>query len=57
MYQTLLKEIDIRWMMLIGLIINMFGAGMSIMFIQHIYLGMSPVVFLILSSSITDTLY
>jgi Na+/melibiose symporter-like transporter len=57
MYQALLKEVDIRWMMFIGLLINMFGAAASIMFVKGIYLGMPPVVFLLMSSTVTDTLY
>jgi len=57
MYQALLKEIDIRWMMFIGLTINMFGAASSVMFVKGYYLGMPPVIFLIMSSAITDTLY
>jgi len=57
MYQALLKEVDIRWMMFIGLLINMFGAAASIMFVKGIYLSMPPVVFLLMSSTVTDTLY
>jgi len=57
MYNSLLKEVDIRIMMFIGLLINMIGASFSVMFVKGYYLGMPPVVFLILSSTITDTLY
>jgi len=57
MYQALLKEVDIRWMMFMGLLINMVGAASSVMFVKGYYLGMPPVVFLIMSTSITDTLY
>jgi Na+/melibiose symporter-like transporter len=57
MYQALLKEVDIRWMMFIGLLINMFGCAFSIMFVKGYYLGMPPVVFLVMSSTVTDTLY
>lgn len=57
MYNAFMKEIDIRWMTFWGLVINMAGAAMSIMFIKQIYLGLSPAAFLILSTTLTDTLF
>lgn len=43
-------------MIFAGLLINFFGSFLTLLFVNQIYLGMSPMMFCILTSTVTDTL-
>ena len=56
-YSGLLKETPIRTMMIIACVINMIGAGTTVLYTLKITFGMSPLVFVVLTTTVTDTLY
>ena len=56
-YSGLLKEWETRSMMLTAMIINMVGAAMTVLFTTQRTFGLPPLVFVCLTSTVTDTLY
>lgn len=56
-YEMFLKNKGIRFMMGIACLINMIGAGFTLLFLRNITLGMDPYWFMMASSSVTDVLY
>ena len=57
LYSGLLKEVQIRYMMISACMINLVGAMTTLMYVKDITLGMSPLVFVVMTSTVTDTLY
>ena len=56
-YSGLLKEWETRTMMLTAMVINMVGAAMTVLFTTQRTFGLPPLVFVCLTSTVTDTLY
>jgi hypothetical protein len=56
-YNFYLTDKSLRFMMVIACLINFVGAVNSLLFVKEIYFGLSPLVFVILSSTVADTLY
>ena len=56
LYNIYLKEKETTIMMVIACFTNLFGSIGCILFVKEIYFGMNPLVFLILSSTVTDLL-
>ena len=56
-YNLALKEKSVRFMMVIACVTNLLGAGGTLLFLRKITFGMSPMLFMIVSSTVTDTLY
>lgn len=56
-YNLCLKEKSVRFMMVIACVTNLLGAGGTLLFLRQITFGMSPMLFMIVSSTVTDTLY
>ena len=57
MYNIWLKESEFTVMMVIACIVNFVGAFTTMMFCKGWFLGLPPVVFTIMTSTVTDTLY
>ena len=57
LYSMCLLSVQIRWMMVIACCINLFGAVTTLLFTRGMFLGMPPLVFLIMTTTVTDTLY
>jgi hypothetical protein len=56
MYSGLLKELPIRSMMAIACLLNFIGASTTVLYVKDITFGMSPLAFVVLTSTVTDTL-
>ena len=56
-YSGLLKEWEIRNMMIAAMIINMTGAATTVLFTTKHTFGLPPIAFVCLTSTVTDTLY
>ena len=57
LYNFLLSDSEIRCMMVIACITNLIGAFMSLIFVRGITLGMSPYMYTIFSTAVTEILY
>jgi hypothetical protein len=57
LYSGLLKEVQIKNMMVSACLINLVGCLSTVMYVKNITLGMSPLVFVVMTSTVTDTLY
>lgn len=57
LYSMLLKENAIRSMMIIACFINMVGAATTALYTKGITFGLSPLAFVIMTTTVTDTLY
>ena len=56
LYNVYLKERETKLMMVIACFTNLVGSIGCILFVRQIYFGMSPLAFMILSSTVTDIL-
>lgn len=56
-YAGLLKNIEIRWMMVTALILNAIGAAGTVLFTTKHTFGLPPIAFICLTTTVTDTLY
>jgi len=56
-YSGLLKDWEIRKMMIAAMIINMTGAATTVLFTTKNTFGLPPLAFVCLTSTVTDTLY
>ena len=56
LYTAVFKQSSFRKVVLAGLLINFFGSFLTLLFVNQIYLGLSPMMFCILTSTVTDTL-
>lgn len=50
------KEINFRVVVLCGVLINLVGSVLTLCFVRQIYFGMDPMLFVICTSTVTDTL-
>jgi hypothetical protein len=57
LFNIYLKEREFTVMMIIACFVNFAGSATTVMFCKGIYLGMPPFVFVLLTSTVTDTLY
>ena len=57
MFSLFLKEKEFRYMMIMACLINFFGAITTAMFCSGHDLGMTPFMFTMLTSTVTDVLY
>jgi len=56
-FNLFLKEKEFTLMMFVACIVNFVGSMTTMMFCLQIYLGLPPFLFVILTSTVTDTLY
>jgi hypothetical protein len=56
-FNLFMKNKEFTMMMIVACFINCLGSITTVLFTRGIYLGMSPYVFVILTSTVTDTLY
>jgi hypothetical protein len=56
-YSGLLKETPIRTMMIGACFINMIGAVTTVLYTLKITFGLSPLAFVVMTTTVTDTLY
>jgi len=56
LYNMYLKDKDTRVMMVIACFTNLLGSIGCILFVRQIYCGLDPLVFMIVSSTVTDLL-
>ena len=56
-FNLFMKDKEFTMMMIVACFINCIGSVTTVLFTRGIYLGMSPFVFVILTSTVTDTLY
>lgn len=56
LYNIYLKERETKIMMFIACFTNLFGSIGCILFVRQIYFGLDPLVFMILTSTVTDLL-
>ena len=56
-YNLALQDKSLRCMMVLACFINMVGSVGSMLFVREITFGLSPLVFIIATSAVTDTLY
>ena len=57
MFNLCLKESEFNLMMIIACLVNCAGSVTTMLFCLKIYLGMPPFLFVLLTSTVTDTLY
>ena len=57
LYNSYLKNKEITVMVMLACAVNFIGSAFTIMFCTKHYLGLPPVVFVVLTSAVTDTLY
>ena len=57
LFNVYLKEKEFSVLMIIACFVNFAGAATTVMFCRQIYLGLPPFVFVLLTSTVTDTLY
>ena len=57
LYNFLFSDSEIRILMVVACITNLIGAFMSLIFVRGITLGMSPYMFAIFSSAVSEILY
>jgi hypothetical protein len=57
LYTAYFRQTCFRKVVLIGMLINFFGSFFTLLFVNQIYLGLSPLTFCILTSTVTDTLF
>ena len=56
-YNGLLKNLEMRNMMVTACLINLIGAFTTVLYTSDRTFGMSPLAFVCLTSTVTDTLY
>lgn len=56
-YSSLLKDLEIMNMMVTACVVNMIGSFLTVLFTKNITFGLSPLTFVCLTSTVTDTLY
>jgi hypothetical protein len=56
-YNGLLRSYQVRSMMICACLVNLLGSFMTVLYTLNITFGMTPLVFVCLTSTITDTLY
>ena len=57
LYNVLLDQNEVRTMVVIACFVNLFGAVMSLLFVRNILLGMSPYLFTLFSTAVSEILY
>lgn len=55
-YNKFLKTVPIRKMMITACFLNLLGAITTILFVKQITFGLSPIIFVVLTSTVMDTL-
>ena len=56
-YSACLKSLEMRSMMITACLINMIGSFTTILYTKQLTFGLSPLAFVCLTSTVTDTLY
>ena len=57
MYNCFFKRFEERNLIAFGIIIGIFGSGITLMYVFNITLGMSPLIFVAFTTTVTDVLY
>jgi cytochrome b subunit of formate dehydrogenase len=56
LFSSLFKESNLRCVIFIGVLINFTGALLTVCFVKQMYFGLSPMMFVICTSTVTDSL-
>lgn len=55
-YTTAFKQSSFRKLMIAGIVINFIGSCFTLLYVNQIYFGLNPLVFCLLTSTVTDSL-
>jgi hypothetical protein len=56
LFNSCFRQTNFRVIIFSGAIINFLGSILTLMFVRQIYLGLSPMMFVVCTSTVTDTL-
>jgi Na+/melibiose symporter-like transporter len=56
-YNWFLKNFEERNLLAIAMVVNCLGSVITLLYVKNIMFGMSPLVFVCLTTTVTDTVY
>ena len=55
-FNACFKEFSLRFVVMCGVIINFIGSSLTVLFVRQTFFGLSPLMFIVCTSTVTDTL-